>query len=150
MLKGSKLLGGAKTETESKRTPFFVLALLLELSLRYPAHAKREQGRTIPEGNIRGGAKRSLVAWFESGKRRIFQRCVPQAERDVHFVRDVSFGSEVCLRHEIRNTLLHCEQSEQHHYAKHDITWHSQTSLKSQNYRKISQDRTECDFFLFQ
>ena len=24
-----------------------------------------------------------------------FQRCVPQAERDVHFVRDVSFGSEV-------------------------------------------------------
>ena len=23
-----------------------------------------------------------------------FQRCVPQAERDVHFVRDVSFGSD--------------------------------------------------------
>ena len=51
------------------------------------------QGRTIPEGNIRGGAKRSLVAWFESGKRRIFQRCVPQAERDVHSVR------EIWLRH---------------------------------------------------
>jgi hypothetical protein len=79
-----------------------------------------------------------------------FQRCVPRAERDVYCVRDVSFGSEVCLRHVIWNTSLHCEQSEQHHYAKHDITWRSQTSLKSQNYRKISQDRTECDFFLFQ
>ena len=51
-----------------------------------------------------------------------FQRCVPPAERDVHFVRDVPFGSEVCLRHVLRNTLHHCERSEQHHYAKHNIT----------------------------
>jgi hypothetical protein len=40
----------------------------------------------------------------------------------VHFVRDVSFGSEVCLRHVIRNTTHHCERSEQLHYAKHNIT----------------------------
>ena len=38
-----------------------------------------------------------------------FQRCVLQAERDVHFVRDVSFGSEVCLRHVLLNTSHHCE-----------------------------------------
>ena len=78
-----------------------------------------------------------------------FQRCVPRAERDVHFVRDVSFGSEVCLWHVIWNTSLHCEQSEQHHYAKHNITWRSQTSLKSQIYRKISQDRKKCGLFSF-
>ena len=78
-----------------------------------------------------------------------FQRCVPQTERDVYCVRDVSFGSEVCLRHVIWNTSLHCEQSEQHYYAKHDITWRSQTSLKSPNYGKISQDCTECDLFFF-
>ena len=58
-----------------------------------------------------------------------FQRCVPQAERDAHFVRDVSFGREVCLRHVIRNTSHHCDRREQHHYAKHNITWRSQTSL---------------------
>ena len=51
-----------------------------------------------------------------------FQRCVPQAERDVHFVRDVSFGCEVCLRHVLRNTSHHCERSEQYHYAMHNIT----------------------------
>ena len=28
------------------------------------------------------------------------ERCVPQAERDVHFVRDVSFGSDVCFARE--------------------------------------------------
>ena len=78
-----------------------------------------------------------------------FQRCVPRAERDVHFVRDVSLGSEVCLRHVIWNTSLHYERSEQHHYAKHDITWRSQTSLKSPNYGKISQDRKKCGLFFF-
>ena len=51
-----------------------------------------------------------------------FQRCVPQAERDAHVVRDVSFESDVRLRHLIRNTSHHCERSEQHHYAKHNIT----------------------------
>ena len=51
-----------------------------------------------------------------------FQRCVPQAERDVSFGSEVRFAREVCLRHEIRNTSHHCEHSEQHHYAKHNIT----------------------------
>ena len=51
-----------------------------------------------------------------------FQRCVPQAERDASFGSEVRFAREVCLRHEIRNTSLHCERSEQHHYAKHNIT----------------------------
>ena len=58
-----------------------------------------------------------------------FQRCVPQAERDAHFVRDVSFGNEVCLRHVIRNTSHHCDHREQHHYVKHNFIWRSQTSL---------------------
>ena len=78
-----------------------------------------------------------------------FQRCVPQVERDVHCARDVSFGSEVCLQHVIRNTLLHCEPSEQHHYAKHNITWRSQTSLKSPNYSKISRIAKVRSFFFF-
>jgi len=51
-----------------------------------------------------------------------FERCVPQAERDVSFGSDVRSAREVCLRHENRNTSLHCEHSEQHHYAKHNIT----------------------------
>ena len=51
-----------------------------------------------------------------------FQRCVPQAERDASFGSEVRFAREVCLRHEIRNTSLHCEGNEQHHYAKHNIT----------------------------
>ena len=65
-----------------------------------------------------GGARKKTVTKVPV----FFQRCVPQAERDVHFVRDVSFGSEVCLRHVIRNTSHHCERSEQLHYAKHNIT----------------------------
>ena len=65
-----------------------------------------------------GGARKKTVTKVTV----FFQRCVPQAERDVHFVRDVSFESEVCLRHVIRNTSHHCERSEQHHYAKHNIT----------------------------
>ena len=65
-----------------------------------------------------GGARKKTVTKVTV----FFQRCVPQAERDVHFVRDVSFGSEVCLRHVIQNTSHHCERSEQHHYAKHNIT----------------------------
>ena len=51
-----------------------------------------------------------------------FQRCVLQAECDEHFVRDVSFGSEVCLRHVLRNTSHHCERSKQYHYVKHNTT----------------------------
>ena len=43
--------------------------------------------------------------------------CFAYAERDVPFGRDVSFGSEVCLRHVLRNTSHHCERSEQHHCA---------------------------------
>ena len=46
-----------------------------------------------------------------------FQRCVPQAERDVSVGSDVRFAREVCLRHDVRNTLLHWKRSEQHHYA---------------------------------
>ena len=78
-----------------------------------------------------------------------FQRCVPRAERDVHCARDVSYGSEVCLRHVIWNTSLHCERSEQHHYAKHNITWRSQASLKAPitaKYPKIAQSAI---FFFF-
>ena len=65
-----------------------------------------------------GGARKKTVTKVTV----FFQRCVPQAERDARFVRDVSFGCEVCLRHVIRNTSHHCERSEQHHYAKHNIT----------------------------
>ena len=59
-----------------------------------------------------GGARKKTVTKVTV----FFQRCVPQAERDV------SFGSEVCLRHVIRNTSHHFERSEQHHYATHNIT----------------------------
>ena len=51
-----------------------------------------------------------------------FQRCVPQAERDVSSGSEVRFAREVCLRHDMRNTSLHCDHREQHHYAKHNIT----------------------------
>jgi len=46
-----------------------------------------------------------------------FQRCVPQAERDASFGSEVRFAREVCLRHEIRNTSLHCDRREQLHCA---------------------------------
>ena len=78
-----------------------------------------------------------------------FQRCVPRAERDVHFVRDVSLGSEVCLRHVIWNTSLHCERSEQHHYAKHNITWRSQASLKAKITAKYPKIAKSAVFFSF-
>jgi hypothetical protein len=63
-----------------------------------------------------------------------FQRCVPQAERDVSFGSEVRFAREVCLRHEIRNTSLHCDRREQLHYARHNITFASaKTSLNAQS-----------------
>ena len=37
-----------------------------------------------------GGARKKTVTKVTV----FFQRCVPQAEGDVHFVRDVSFGSD--------------------------------------------------------
>ena len=51
-----------------------------------------------------------------------FERCVPQAERDVSYGSEVRFAREVCLRHDDRNTSLHCDRGEQHHYAKHTVT----------------------------
>ena len=51
-----------------------------------------------------------------------FQRCVPQAERDVSFGSDVRFAREVCLWHVKRNTSHHCDRRAQHHYVKHNIT----------------------------
>ena len=60
-----------------------------------------------------GGARKKPNA-FALG---FFQRCVPQAERDASFGSEVRFTREVCLRHEIRNTLLHCDRREQHHCA---------------------------------
>ena len=44
------------------------------------------------------------------------------AERDASCGRDAAYGSEVCLRHDKRNTSHHCECNEQHHYAKNNIT----------------------------
>ena len=42
------------------------------------------------------------------------ERCVPQAERDVHFVRDVSFGSDVRFaREEAEHITSLCDQREQ-------------------------------------
>ena len=78
-----------------------------------------------------GGARKKPNAYALG----FFQRCVPQAERDVSIGSEVRFAREVCLRHVIRNTLLHCEWSEQHHYAKHNITWRSQTLLNSKRRR---------------
>ena len=43
-------------------------------------------------------------------------------ERDAHCVRDASFGRDVRLRRVSRNTSHHCERSEQHHCAEHNIT----------------------------
>ena len=40
-----------------------------------------------------------------------------KAERDASFGSEVRFAREVCLRHEIRNTSLHCDRREQHHCA---------------------------------
>ena len=65
-----------------------------------------------------GGARKKTVTKVTV----FFQRCVPQAERDVSSGSEVRFTREVCLRHEIRNTSLHCDRREQHHYAKHDIS----------------------------
>ena len=60
-----------------------------------------------------------------------FQRCVPRAERDAHFVRDVSFESEVCLSARDQGT---------HHITAtkgSNITMRSITSLwRSQNITK--------------
>ena len=65
-----------------------------------------------------GGARKKTVTKVTV----FFQRCVPQAERDVSFGSEVRFAREVCLRHVIRNTSHHCDHREQHHYAKHNIT----------------------------
>ena len=37
--------------------------------------------------------------------------------------------NDVWLRHILLQTSHHCERSEQHHYAKHNFIWRSQTSL---------------------
>ena len=37
--------------------------------------------------------------------------------------------NDVWLRHILLQTSHHCERSEQHHYAKHNFIWLSQTSL---------------------
>ena len=41
----------------------------------------------------------------------VLERCVPQAERDVHFVRDVAFGSDVRFARE------DAEHITSHHFA---------------------------------
>ncbi len=39
--------------------------------------------------------------------------------------------NDVWLRHMLLQTSHHCERSEQHHYAKRNFIWRSQTSLNS-------------------
>ena len=52
-----------------------------------------------------GGARKKTVTFVTV----FFQRCVPQAERDVSFESEVRFACEVCLRHVIQNTSHHCD-----------------------------------------
>ena len=105
-------------------------ARLCQLALGAPPFEKTIFNRFLCT-NPAGGARKKPNAYALG----FFQRCVPQAERDVSFGSEVRFAREVCLRHVIRNTLLHCEWSEQHHYAKHNITWRSQTLLNSKRRR---------------
>ena len=47
------------------------------------------------------------------------ERCVPQAERDVHFVRDVSFGSDVRFaREDAEHITSLCAEGAIHHYGE--------------------------------
>ena len=72
------------------------------------------------------------VVWFKSHPRNqketihsdgfSFWNDVFRKRNVMRLRRDAAFGREVCLRHVIRNTSHHCEQSEQHHCAKHNIT----------------------------
>ena len=74
-----------------------------------------------------GGARKKTVTKVTV----FFQRCVPQAERDVSFGSEVRFAREVCLRHVIRNTSHHCDHREQHHYAMHNRTFPRPFGLKT-------------------
>ena len=47
------------------------------------------------------------------------ERCVPQAERDAHFVRDVSFGSDVRFaREDAEHITSLCAAGAIHHYGE--------------------------------
>ena len=48
----------------------------------------------------------------------VLERCVPQAERDAHFVRDVSFGSDVRFaREDAEHITSLCAEGAIHHCA---------------------------------
>ena len=85
--------------------------------MEYSSLAQSVEHLTVNQGvagsSPAGGARKKTVTKVTV----FFQRCVPQAERDVSFGSEVRFVREVCLRHEIRNTLLHCDRREQHHCA---------------------------------
>ena len=67
---GSSPAGGAKTETESNRTPFFVLLFLLNLRFSYTLRSVRSTGERISMKFFRCSEpwRANLVALFESSR----------------------------------------------------------------------------------
>ena len=64
------------------------------LQIRHHSQVVRQRSaKPLRPGSNPGGASKTKSTSYEVLF--VLERCVPQAERDVHFVRDVSFGSDV-------------------------------------------------------
>ena len=67
------------------------------------------------------------------------ERCVPQAERDVHFARDVAFGSDVRFaREDAEHITSLCDEGAIHHYGE------AITSLRRSRYITLYKQPKVC------
>ena len=77
----------------------------------WPSGKAKVCNTSIP-GSIPGGASKTKRTSYEV--RFVLERCIPQAERDVHFVRDVCFASDVRFaREDAEHITSLCDQREQ-------------------------------------
>ena len=86
----------------------------------------------FPSSNL-GGASKNKKHCISSAFS-FLERCVPQAERDVHFVSDVCFASDVRFaREDAEHTTSLCDEGAIHHCAMgHNITFaQAKTPLSS-------------------
>ena len=107
------LLHPTPSGAPSRREPFDISVVIYEYNntALWPSGKAKVCNTSIP-GSIPGGASKQ-----KSTARAVLfclERCVPQAERDVHFVRDVSFGSDVRFaREDAEHITSLCDQREQ-------------------------------------